>query len=378
MRTSHVALTTTAAILAGAAATASAGAVMTTRVVGGQPVATAQVPSIAALVESGAPAGRGQFCGATVIAARTVLTAAHCVEDATAASVEVITGRGRLSDERSGQRTRVVRIDIHPDWRSRFTDAALLHLAGPVSAPAMALSGPAGGAAGLPALVAGWGLTSASATGSASDDLRSTILTIRPAATCRAAHGSDYDDARMLCASAPGRDSCQGDSGGPLVTTTGGEARLAGIVSFGGERCADPAVPGVYTRVSAIAGWAGVAPSAPAPVPSPAARPPAPPARPAVSPRARIGRIACGPTRCRIDVRVSGSNGVDAVRIRVRREASGSRGAFTATVLARRVAGDRFRASVRVPDGTIRLTATPVRAGGGTHGRSDRETIELS
>ena len=138
MRTSHVALITTVALLLGAAATADA--VMTTRVVGGQPASTAQVPSIAALVESGAPADRGQFCGGTVIAARTVLTAAHCVEDATAAGVEVVTGRATLSDERSGQRSRVVRIDIHPDWRSRFTDAALLHLAAPVSAPAMALS----------------------------------------------------------------------------------------------------------------------------------------------------------------------------------------------------------------------------------------------
>ena len=77
-------------------------------------------------------------------------------------------------------------------------------------------------------------------------------------------------------------------------------------------------------------------------------------------------------------MRVSASDGVDAVRIRVRRAASGAHGAFTRTALARRVAGDRFRASVRVPDGTIRLTATPLRAGGAAVGRSDRETFELS
>ena len=51
-------------------------------------------------------------------------------------------------------------------------------------------------------------------------------------------------------------------------------------------------------------------------------------------PAARIGRIASGPTRCRIDVRVSGAGSVDAARIRVRRAASRSRGAFTRSSVA--------------------------------------------
>jgi secreted trypsin-like serine protease len=370
MRISHVALTTSAALLIAAAATDVSGAVVTTRIVGGQQASAAQFPAIVALVEAGAPAARGQFCGGTVIGPQLVLTAAHCVEDATPGSIEVVSGRSRLSDEGAGARTRVARIDIHPDWRSRFTDAALLHLAGPVSAPALALGSASDGAPGLPAAVAGWGLTS-QREDSTSDDLRSATLTIRAAADCRAAHGGDYDDTRMLCASAPGQDSCSGDSGGPLVTSSAGGLRLAGIVSFGGDRCADPEVPGVYTRVSAIAAWAGAQTAAP---PSGAALV----AQPSTRPRARIGRIACGPMRCRIDVRVSGADAVDAVRIRVRRAASGSRGSFTVTARARRVDGDRFRASVRVPDGVIRLTATPLRAGGSPFGRSDRETFELS
>jgi len=382
MRTLLLSLTTAAALLPAVAATPTASAVVDWRVIGGQAAGADQFPSIAALVSAGAGAADSQFCGATVIAPRVVLTAAHCVEHTAASAVEVVTGRRRLSDEGSGARTAVTGIDVHPDWRSSFTDAALLHLADPVSAPAMALAGPSDGAPGQAAAVAGWGLTSQDEQ-SAADDLRWTSLTIRSASACRAGHGADYEDARMLCASGDGRDSCNGDSGGPLVTYASGTPRLAGIVSFGGERCADPNVPGVYTRVSAIAAWAGGVGDDPSPAPSSAPAPtsavpatvaPASSARP----RARIGAIRCGATRCRIEVRVSSTAGVAAVRIRVRRAASAWRPAFSATARARHVGGTRYRASVRVPDGVIRLTATPLRASGSAFGRSGRETIELS
>ncbi len=374
MRTSLLSLTATAALVLGAP---TASADVHYRVIGGQTAGAEQFPSIAALVSADAPASDGQFCGGTVIGAQLVLTAAHCVEKSSPSSIEVVTGRSRLSDERSGRRTAVTRIDVHPDWGSRFTDAALVHLAGPVSVPALALAGPSDGAPGLTAGVAGWGLTSDDDR-TTSDDLRWAALTIRSASTCRAGHGGDYDDARMLCASGDGRDSCNGDSGGPLVTVAGGAPRLAGIVSFGGERCADPAVPGVYTRVSSIAGWAGGSATAGAPSPRPAAPPAAPAPAASPRPRARIGAISCGPTRCRIEVRVSSSAGVAAVRIRVRRAASAGRSAFDVKARARHVAGARFRASVRVPDGIIRVTATPLRANGSPFGRSDRETFELS
>lgn len=53
---------------------------------------------------------------------------------------------------------------------------------------------------------------------------------------------------------AVGKDSCQGDSGGPLTRVEDGTTRkLVGLVS-NGKGCA-AGKPGVYTRVSAYAGW---------------------------------------------------------------------------------------------------------------------------
>nr|ADK39241.1 kallikrein-Vsca1 [Varanus scalaris] len=47
------------------------------------------------------------------------------------------------------------------------------------------------------------------------------------------------------------RDTCEGDSGGPLVC--GG--RIQGVVSFGGQPCAEPLQPGVYTNVYEYLNW---------------------------------------------------------------------------------------------------------------------------
>jgi len=53
-----------------------------------------------------------------------------------------------------------------------------------------------------------------------------------------------------------GKDSCEGDSGGPLAVRDGPESKwtLAGIVS-NGVKCAEPNLPGIYTRISEYRNW---------------------------------------------------------------------------------------------------------------------------
>ncbi|GAA3480496.1 hypothetical protein GCM10018966_050260 [Streptomyces yanii] len=86
--------------------------------------------------------------------------------------------------------------------------------------------------------------------------LRSAQVRVLPDSTCERAYpggrGAAYEASTMLCAGEPhgGHDACQGDSGGPLVA--GG--RLIGLVSWG-NGCGMAGSPGVYTRISAAAGW---------------------------------------------------------------------------------------------------------------------------
>jgi hypothetical protein len=123
-----------------------------------------------------------------------------------------------------------------------------------------------------------------------SSRLREAAVTIFTAGRCAAFLGGDYLPGAAICAGRPegGVDTCSGDSGGPLRDAAG---TLVGVTSWGAG-CGRPRLPGVYTRVSAIAGWvervladpAAAAASAPAPAAAPRVR--------ALAVRARPGGIA--------------------------------------------------------------------------------------
>ena len=255
-----------ACVLAASSAPAGAapGPVTAKRIVGGNPTTIQQWPwQVAVAFRPSAVKGgvrRRQFCGGTLVAARYVITAGHCLLErgwTPSAALEVISGRTRLSSD-EGAVTNVRRSwaplddsiyllfgDNPPSW-----DAVVLELAGPAAGTPIKIAGPGEASTWSPGSAAygtGWGRTSDG--GKGSDRLRAVSVTIKPGSACGSAYKDAFDPKLMLCAGAPGRDTCQGDSGGPLVVPLAGEFRLVGDTSFG-NGCADPRFPGIYGRLA--------------------------------------------------------------------------------------------------------------------------------
>lgn len=240
-------------------------------VVGGHETAPGAWPFAGALVEHGSPDARsGQFCGATLIAPRLALTAAHCVTRPGSTAVvrrrlDLIVGQHRLSAGKRG-RAAIIEIRVHPAYSpTTFAwDAALIRLARPLAAAPATLPGTLESslAPGTALVAIGWGATNLAGS-SFPDALHEASLEVQPDDTCRSTYGNEFDAGSVLCAgvTAGGIDTCDGDSGGPLLLPGPSGAILIGITSFGGA-CGAADTPGGYTRVSALVPWlAAKAPS---------------------------------------------------------------------------------------------------------------------
>ena len=287
-----------------------------TRIVGGTDARLRNWPGQAAF-RLHAPAGRVSmyFCGGTAISKRWIVTAAHCLH-AHAANVvpalrnsrdeihdgrlEVVLGTGNLDQVAPENVYQVERYVIHPayqqeidkvagsgdpDWvrgqlgfipQSAGNDIALVRLDRDWDGPIARLSlGPDFDPSTIrPVRVAGFGRTDndqediygkrhRSRDGlrefyAFSPRLLETAVETRPNEVCRQQYPGTKIGAEQICAGLDegGRDSCGGDSGGPLIVRDKqGCPRQVGVVSWGGEMCADSRAFGVYTRLSAYADW---------------------------------------------------------------------------------------------------------------------------
>lgn len=228
------------------------------RIVGGTAVPNGKYPFMAYLQIRTAS---GTFaCGGTLIDRDSVLTAAHCVDGATA--VRLVVGRTVLS-QNQGQIRNATAVFVHPNYNGRRDsayDSAVLKLGSAVngikpitlsSARQNYLEQP-----GRALRTAGWGTTSSG--GTTTDRMREVTVPVVADATAQRAYAPLPPDFRyypslMVAAGRQGKDSCQGDSGGPLFAAFRNGTRVqVGVVSYG-FGCGMSGYPGVYSEVNAAA-----------------------------------------------------------------------------------------------------------------------------
>ena len=210
-------------------------------IVGGEDTMAGEFPFVAKIIYGGSQVG----CTGSLIAENKVLTAAHCLDNYTAASISVAFGNSR----NSGGFHQAVSIEKHPlyigDHANEY-DFAIIKFSPAVRniKPVRILNEEAE-LKWVPevayGVIVGWGGTTAANNPPLPNTLQKVAVPIRREAGCAAElmrlrrEGKDPQNPaityKVLCAGEEGRAAAQGDSGGPLlVLTTDGWAQV-GVLS---------------------------------------------------------------------------------------------------------------------------------------------------
>ncbi len=203
-------------------------------------------PAVVLVTAQDDASGTGWWCTGSVIAKRVVLTAAHCVEDATQSTkMQVMFGTDQSTAQPSDYLD-VVSWDHDPQYMATDNiaaghDAAVLILASdaPVEPLAINTTPLTDSMDGSPVYVVGYGNDDGAAgTGAGvKRDLTTTLTSLEQG---------------VANIGGSGQTTCQGDSGGPSFMTIGGQSVIIGITSYGEEGCVSY---GSVTRVDLSASW---------------------------------------------------------------------------------------------------------------------------
>ena len=264
-------------------------------IIGGTTAHSGIFPSLAYVIDI-----QGSYayqCSGTVVAPNLVLTAGHCVENTKTGArfkpsgYRIVTG---AVDPLAAGATvsRVLGVIVYPHFARKLDqgDAALLVLANPVTAPPIALATSSEMKrlkAGLPATMAGWGLTSF-AQRLPTETLQSADTVVQGRKWC-AANAPPFSAKGEICGISPPSYTtgvCSGDSGGPLLAQLpgGGAPIQIGVAVHVYGQCSTRR-PSVFVKVSAITAWihtwiAAYRSSPVSPTPEPAPSPPPTPTSP--------------------------------------------------------------------------------------------------
>jgi secreted trypsin-like serine protease len=249
------------------------GAAYDAAVIGGRDARSDEVPAVVDLVISylhPSDGFRSQGCTGTVIAARWVLTAAHCIvlpDGSTPLYVNSSVYLGARRDQQRG--VALTGWWPHPSYRGLSAgstyDLALVQLAADAGvAPARLLQADQATAlrSGTPATAYGFGYVATSPVLERADVLQVADLVI----------GTSLSG--ELWARSPSTTICYGDSGGPLfVTAADGTPRVGGVISTTQFGCPLPSVGSHFGKVLSGLPWIQAVAGLTAPTPSPTTTP---------------------------------------------------------------------------------------------------------
>ncbi|MEV6241497.1 serine protease [Lentzea sp. NPDC051838] len=185
------------------------------------------------------------FCGASLVKANWVVTAKHCVQGSSAASIR--TRIGTTNRTSGGTTTGASRIITHPS-----ADLAVVQLNTSVSQAPIAIS-TASGPVGTATRIIGWGQTCPTrGCGSAPITLQELNTSIVADSRC-----SGISAASEICTNNTGgnKGACYGDSGGPQVKSVGGRWELIGATSRSGGGATCATAPSIYVDVAYYRSW---------------------------------------------------------------------------------------------------------------------------